>query len=122
MTENMTIAAVRQLLHARFPGVFKGKGQMKIPLAIGIHRQLFEAVPELSHTKIRNTLFDYTNGPLYYRALKPGAPRLNLDGTVAGTVSERDAWDAVVRVRKMRKAWRARKRSVSSQVQAAEAA
>lgn len=60
-----------------------------LPLAIGIHRQIYpllDRVP-MSRRALRNFLAWWTGSEAYQRALRaPNACRHNVDGTVAGPV------------------------------------
>lgn len=80
--------AVRLILHRRFPNAIKGKGMPKLPLKIGIHRDIRLISPDLSMKEIRSALHDYTSGPTYLRALTMHIKRYDLDGKVSGLVSE----------------------------------
>lgn len=70
-------------LHRLFPvfATFK-------PLRIGIHADLFEALPEVPHAVIKAALRRQCRHPAYLISLAKGGDRLNLDGQPAGTVSE----------------------------------
>ncbi|HEX7037093.1 MAG TPA: ProQ/FINO family protein [Pseudomonadales bacterium] len=62
-----------------------------VPLAIGIHKQLYPVAERLhvSRRFLRRFLARWTAMPSYQRAMsEPGAMRLNLDGSPAGEVSE----------------------------------
>lgn len=62
-----------------------------VPLAIGIHRQLYPLAERLqmSRRALRKFLSRWTSSEAYQRALaEPGACRYNLDGSPAGEVSE----------------------------------
>lgn len=55
------------------------------PLKVGIHHDLAAREP-WSNKLIRRALAGYVNRPRYAKALKEGAPRIDLDGNPAGTV------------------------------------
>lgn len=62
-----------------------------VPLAIGIHKQLYPIAERLhvSRRFLRRFLARWTAMPSYQRAMsEPGAVRSNLDGSPAGEVSE----------------------------------
>jgi sRNA-binding protein len=61
-----------------------------VPLAIGIHKQLYPVAERLqmSRSSLRRFLSRWTGASAYQQALsQPGASRFNLDGSVAGEVS-----------------------------------
>lgn len=90
---------VRALLVKRFPRCFAPKGAPKLPLKIGIYRDLCAACPDLTHRKIHRAIRDYTTGLTYLRALRSGADRLDLDGWPVGTVSPEQAEGARIRLK-----------------------
>jgi ProP effector len=98
---------LRQLLAERYPNAFKPKGAQKLPLKIGIHNEIVAANPELTAEEVRAGLADYTGGPKYLEHLLPGAVRIGLDGSPAGTVTEREANWARIRLKHLRATWRA---------------
>lgn len=55
------------------------------PLKVGIHHDLAAREP-WSNKLIRRALAGYVNRPRYAKALKEGAPRIDLEGNPAGTV------------------------------------
>lgn len=86
-----TITATREQLAAAFPLCFKPKREAKLPLKIGIHRDIRERQPELPMRRLRRALADYTSGPTYLAALVEGAPRIDLDGNAVGVVTAAEA-------------------------------
>lgn len=89
----------RDILAHRFPAAFKGRGESKTPLKIGIDRDILAAMPELGDRRIVLALQDYTFGPTYLSNLHAGAPRIGLDGAPAGEVSAEEAAHAEDRMR-----------------------
>ena len=77
------INATLELLNERFPRTFFMLQQRRRPLKVGI-RMLGQA------------LHVYTHNLFYRRAQKQGVPRIDLNGEVAGTVSEADALSAAL--------------------------
>jgi len=92
---------VRRLLVERFPNLFMGKGRLKIPLAIGIDKELFRLMPDISRKRIRSALHNYTSGPLYLKTLVAGQYRYGIDGHPAGIVTPEQADHAKERLRAM---------------------
>lgn len=81
----------RALLAAAFPKTFMPKGKQKVPLKIGIREDIAALGSSVSMRRLKIALRDYTSGPLYLRALTEGAPRYDLDGNIAGTVTAHEA-------------------------------
>jgi hypothetical protein len=98
---NKQIADMREELVRRFPGCFKPKRALKVPLAVGIREMIFERAPDLDRPLVALAIKDYVNGPKYQNTCFEGAPRYDLDGLVVGFVSANDAQFAVVKVASM---------------------
>jgi sRNA-binding protein len=63
-----------------------------MPLAIGIHKQLYPVAERMqtSRRALRGFLSRWTSSSSYQGALaQPGASRFNLDGSPAGAVSQK---------------------------------
>jgi ProP effector len=58
------------------------------PLAIGIDKQLFTALPDLSKKSIRLAMRSHTMTTRYLREMEKASHRLNLDGSQAGEVTD----------------------------------
>jgi len=58
------------------------------PLAIGIDKQLFAAMPEISKKSLRIAMRNHTMATRYLKEMEKGTQRLNLDGTPAGEVTD----------------------------------
>ena len=71
------------------------------PLKIGIQEDIV-ADGKLSQGKIKRALASYVRSPLYYKALKVGADRIDLKGEAAGKVSEQEAEHAKAMLKKIR--------------------
>jgi hypothetical protein len=82
------IKAIRKHLCETHPDVFSTESPQ--PLVIGIHKQIFTAYPNLSGRMVRMMLSRWVNHKSYKSALVAGASRFNLDGSVAGVVSEQE--------------------------------
>jgi ProP effector len=84
-------AELRAFLADTFPECFKPKRVPKLPLKIGIRRDIALLCPELAWNHLQWALADYTSGPRYWSALVEGATRVDLFGEPAGTVSAEHA-------------------------------
>jgi len=94
-TEKTTdIRALLKDLQTRFD-VFRNFS----PLAIGIDKQLFEALPELSKKSIRLAMRSHTISTRYLKEMEKGTQRLNLDGTPAGEVTDENRQHAAEQLR-----------------------
>lgn len=94
-TEKTTdIRALLKDLQTRFD-VFRNFS----PLAIGIDKQLFAALPELSKKSIRLAMRSHTISTRYLKEMEKGAQRLNLDGTPAGEVTDENRQHAAEQLR-----------------------
>ena len=58
------------------------------PLAIGIDKQVFENLPELSKKSLRLAMRSHTISTRYLKEMEKGTVRLNLDGSPAGEVTD----------------------------------
>lgn len=75
--------ALLKTLQERFE-VFKNFS----PLAIGIDKQVFEKLPELSKKSLRLAMRSHTISTRYLKEMEKGTVRLNLDGSPAGEVTD----------------------------------
>ena len=97
-----TRAFLDQLIE-HFPDCFTRDRENMRPLAIGIQQQLREAVgnhDELKDTPawlVRQALALYTRAPAYLDATIARKPRINLDGTEAGEITDEAVNYATVR-------------------------
>lgn len=73
------------------------------PLKVGIHHDLAAREP-WSNKLIRRALAGYVNRPRYAKALKEGAPRIDLEGNPAGTVDATAARTAQEKYRRQAEA------------------
>lgn len=85
------------------------------PLAIGIDKQLFEALPEVSRKSVRQAMRNHTISTRYLKEMEKGSQRLNLDGSPAGEVTDENRLHASEQLRE-------RFKKQSEQRKAAEAA
>lgn len=73
---------VLESLGTAFPVVREGK-----PLAIGIHKAIFERMPDLDKAQLRTALKMHTASTRYLKALCIEAARVDLDGNAAGEIT-----------------------------------
>ena len=92
-------AEIRAQLVDAFPACFKGEGEDKPPLKLGIDADILERLP-VAGWKLTIALGDYTCSPTYQRNLVEGADRIDLDGNPAGKVTAEQAERAAARMRK----------------------
>lgn len=92
------------LFAAIFPKTFAGDGCDRLPLKIGIRKDLnnfaAEHLPGVSPSIIRDALKYYCRGINYLRNVQAGKPRLNLEGDIEGYVTEDEAKHAARRMAK----------------------
>jgi len=92
------------------------------PLAIGIHKQLMERMPDLDKNKVRIAMHSHTASTRYLKALIAGAPRFDLDDQPAGEVSEEQQEVAVKTLRDRIKQVKDRQKAEAAQRKADEEA
>lgn len=87
--------AVLAELVTSFPACFKPRDVRGRPaVAIGIHGDILERRPDLDLARVRKALWAYVTGLDYLRGMIPGAPRVDLDGSVTQFVTELEATNA----------------------------
>lgn len=82
-------ALLNQLME-QYPVFRDGK-----PLAIGIHKALLEAQPDLEKNAVRIAMRQHTQSTRYLKGVVEGAPRLDLAGNPDGTVTAEQQAQAV---------------------------
>lgn len=84
------------LLQKRFPKAFPKKPQPKVPLKIGIHKDLLAQTEALgvSANEIRTAMKKWCKGKRYADCMVAGAVRIDLDGNAVGFVSKEEAVQA----------------------------
>jgi len=93
--------AALALLCQRWPKCFFMLRGYRLPLKIGIHKDIPDGLIE---PKILRLVFRlYVNNPGYLNAMRLGVVRVDLNGEVAGTVGENDAKNAQARLDGIRK-------------------
>ena len=107
------IAADRRALVAAFPRCFAARGVAKVPLKIGIRKDIVlrgvagaNGKP-LTWQRIEKALADYTTGPRYAQAMVKELRRIDLDGETVLVLAEDHPH--VVRARMYLEQWAARK-------------
>ena len=85
------------LLQKKFPLAFPKKPAPKVPLKIGIHKDLLEQAEQLGINKneIRAAIKVWCRGNRYWECLVEDVVRVDLNGDPAGQVTKIDAEQAV---------------------------
>lgn len=80
-------------LQKKFPQAFPKNPAPKVPLKIGIHKDIFEYSEQLGIEKndLRAAIKTWCWGKRYWECLVEGAARVDLDGNAAGLVTQVDA-------------------------------
>lgn len=88
----ITIGRLQKL----FPKAFPKNPSPKVPLKIGIHEDLLvrSTTIKLTEAELRDAIKTWCRGMRYWASITEGAPRLDLDGNPAGTVTEIEASQA----------------------------
>jgi len=73
----------------------------RVALAIGMRHQLAERYPDTASKTRILFLKEYTSSAVYLRLLKPDAPRVDIDGSVTGTVTEAESEHAAEKLKKL---------------------
>lgn len=83
-------------LQKKFPLAFPKNPAPKVPLKIGIHKDIFEQSDQLGIDKndLRAAIKTWCWGKRYWDCLVENAARLDLDGNAAGQVTKIDAEQA----------------------------
>ena len=108
-------------LQKHFPSTFPKNPAPKLPLKIGIHQDLLAKAKDigLEEAAITEAVKTWCRGTRYWAAIVEDAPRIDLEGQPAGTVSARDA--ALARsLENRRKARQAKPKAADAGVVAAE--
>lgn len=83
-------------LQKQFPQAFPKKPAPKLPLKLGIHKDLYaqaEAL-KLTNAEIKEAVKTWCQGSRYWACMTEGAARLDLNGEPAGEVTAADAQHA----------------------------
>ncbi len=92
------------------------------PLAIGIDKQLFEALPELSKKSVRLAMRSHTMTTRYLKEMEKATHRLNLDGSQAGEVTDENRSHANELLKERFKKQAEQRKSAEQAAKAAEVA
>ena len=93
--------AALALLCERWPKCFFMFPGRRLPLKIGIHKDIPDGLIEPKILRLTFRL--YVNNPGYLNAMRLGVARIDLNGEPAGTVDENDAKSAQARLNGIRK-------------------
>ena len=69
------------------------------PLAIGIDKQVFAQLPEVSKKSLRLAMRSHTISTRYLKEMEKGSVRYNLDGSTAGEVTDENRQHAAEQLR-----------------------
>ena len=103
-SRNRDIRAVRSILHREWPDCFKDRKVAKLPLKIGIYRDIREQL-KLPAKLLFYALKDYTSGPSYLNSCIEGAPRVGLSGEAEGVVTKNNEVFAKAKLAKLQEVW-----------------
>lgn len=90
------------------------------PLAIGIDKQVFALLPEVSRRTLRLAMRSHTISTRYLKEMEKGVMRLNLDGTPAGEVTDENRQHAAELLRERFKKQAEQRRATEAEAKAAE--
>ena len=100
------------VLHERWPQTFPADFRLVKPFALGMHKEIIQALPDTNPYLIRRTIYFYQRGGkgAYWRAILKGGSRSTLDGMPQGEVTEKDKEYATQELAALA-AWRKAKRA-----------
>ncbi len=90
------------------------------PLAIGIDKQVFAELPELSKKSLRLALRSHTISTRYLKEMEKGSVRYNLDGSTAGEVTDENRQHATEQLRERFKKQAEQRRATEAAAKAEE--
>lgn len=96
--KKVTNAGTIRNLKKIFPLAFFGSKESKLPLAYGIHKQLFDAETGFSRKRIRKAIYWYTSRLSYHEGVIDSENRVSLDGSIASAVTAEDKAYAAGRI------------------------
>lgn len=88
------------------------------PLAIGIDKQVFALLPEVSKKSLRLAMRSHTISTRYLKEMEKGTVRLNLDGTPAGEVTDENRQHAAEQLRERFKKQAEQRKAAEAQAKA----
>ena len=92
------------------------------PLAIGIDKQVFAQLPEVSKKSLRLAMRSHTMSTRYLKEMEKGTVRLNLDATPAGEVTDENRQHAAEQLKERFKKQAEQRKAVEVANKAAEEA
>jgi hypothetical protein len=103
--------ALLTVLRDRWPQLFPTDFRLVKPFALGLHKEIQHALPEVTPSLIGRTIAFYQRGGkgAYWRALLKGGPRYALDGTPSGEVTADEQAHAKARLAEIRAWWAAKR-------------
>jgi sRNA-binding protein len=107
---------MRALLNERFPKAFPGEAEPRPPLAVGIHKQIRDAMPDWANHDVFWFMRKWTERWRYLEALQAGAWRVDLEGKPVHQVAQKDQAHAQLILEK-----RAKKRAATAAIVARSA-
>ena len=90
------------------------------PLAIGIDKQVFAQLPEVSKKSLRLALRSHTISTRYLKEMEKGSVRYNLDGSTAGEVTDENRQHAAEQLRERFKKQAEQRRAAEAAAKAEE--
>lgn len=90
------------------------------PLAIGIDKQVFAQLPEVSKKSLRLAMRSHTISTRYLKEMEKGTVRYNLDGSVAGEVTDENRQHAAEQLRERFKKQAEQRRAAEAAAKAEE--
>lgn len=93
MPDYKTSLATIELLAEQFPQCFVMFEKRRRPLKLGIHTDVL-AASDITPAVLSAALKAYVGNAAYLQACTEGAPRIGLDGNIAGSVSAEEAANA----------------------------
>lgn len=90
------------------------------PLAIGIDKQVFAQMPEVSKKSLRLAMRSHTISTRYLKEMEKANTRFNLDGTPAGEVTDENRKHAAESLRERFKKQAEQRKAAEAEAKAAE--
>lgn len=90
------------------------------PLAIGIDKQVFAQLPEVSKKSLRLAMRSHTQATRYLKEMEKGTVRLNLDGSAADPVTDENRQHATELLRERFKKQAEQRKAAAAEAKAQE--